>query len=74
LKTQQFFLNLYINKKVLFQVSIIKKTLKTQTQDSDEGMNTDMRDALHGGHSDKSKKGFRVKNLRGNSAKFWQKS
>ncbi|XP_034247898.1 COP9 signalosome complex subunit 7b [Thrips palmi] len=56
------------------EITNIKKTLKTQTQDSDEGMNTDMRDALHGGHSDKSKKGFRVKNLRGSSAKFWQKS
>ncbi|KAK3907857.1 COP9 signalosome complex subunit 7b [Frankliniella fusca] len=58
------------------EVANIKKTLKTQTQDSDEAMNTDMREASgHGGHSsDKSKKGFRVKNLRSSSAKFWQKS
>ena len=58
------------------EVANIKKTLKTQTQDSDELMNTDMREASgHGSYSsDKSKKGFRVKSLRSGSAKFWQKS
>ncbi|KAJ1527723.1 hypothetical protein ONE63_007682 [Megalurothrips usitatus] len=58
------------------EVANIKKTLKSQTQDSDEAMNTDMREQSgHGSHqTDKSKKGFRVKNLRSGSAKFWQKS
>ncbi|XP_054286834.1 COP9 signalosome complex subunit 7b-like [Macrosteles quadrilineatus] len=57
------------------EVVNIKKTLKAQTQDSDEPMNTcrldlDSREAAASG-SDKMKKGIKAKGLRG-SGKFWQ--
>ncbi|GLH04825.1 hypothetical protein R5R35_003585 [Gryllus longicercus] len=50
----------------------IKKTLKTQTQDSEEAMATDSREAVAQG-GEKGKKTIKVKGLRG-ASKFWQKS
>ncbi|PNF31470.1 COP9 signalosome complex subunit 7a [Cryptotermes secundus] len=50
----------------------IKKTLKTQSQDPDEAMATDSREAVAQG-GDKGKKPIKAKGLRG-SSKFWQKS
>lgn len=54
-----------------FQVINIKKTLKTQAQDTDEAMATDSREAVAQG--DKGKKPVKAKGLRA-SGKFWQKS
>ncbi|XP_066997996.1 COP9 signalosome complex subunit 7a isoform X2 [Anabrus simplex] len=54
------------------EVSNIKKTLKTQSQDTEEAMATDSREALAQG-GDKGKKPMKSKGLRG-SGKFWQKS
>ncbi|PSN48232.1 hypothetical protein C0J52_03596 [Blattella germanica] len=50
----------------------IKKTLKTQSQDPDEAMATDSREAIAQG-GDKGKKPIKAKGIRG-SSKFWQKS
>lgn len=49
----------------------IKKTLKTQTQDSDDAMATDSREAIAQA-GDKGKKIVKTKGIRG-SGKFWQK-
>ncbi|KDR12141.1 COP9 signalosome complex subunit 7a [Zootermopsis nevadensis] len=54
------------------EVSNIKKTLKTQSQDPDEAMATDSREAVAQG-AEKGKKSIKAKGLRG-SSKFWQKS
>ncbi|KAG8229937.1 hypothetical protein J437_LFUL011081 [Ladona fulva] len=53
------------------EVVNIKKTLKTQVQDTDEVMATDSREAV--AQCDKGKKQLKSKGLRG-SGKFWQKS
>ncbi|XP_046389929.1 COP9 signalosome complex subunit 7a isoform X1 [Ischnura elegans] len=53
------------------EVVNIKKTLKTQAQDTDEAMATDTREAV--AQCDKGKKQMKSKGLRG-SGKFWQKS
>lgn len=50
----------------------IKKTLKTQSQDTDEAMATDTREAVAQG-GDKGKKSFKGVRIR-SSGKFWQKS
>jgi len=50
----------------------IKKTLKAQSQDPDEAMATDSREAVAQG-GEKGKKPIKAKGLRG-STKFWQKS
>ncbi|XP_046995186.1 COP9 signalosome complex subunit 7a [Schistocerca americana] len=51
----------------------IKKTLKTQTQDTDEAMATDTRETASQ-TGDKGKKPFKGKGIRSSSGKFWQKS
>ncbi|XP_073970582.1 COP9 signalosome subunit 7 [Rhodnius prolixus] len=52
------------------EINNIKKTLKTQSQDVEEAMATDSREAIAQG--DKMKKSIKSKMLRG-STKFWQK-
>jgi hypothetical protein len=56
----------------MYQIINIKKTLKTQSQDADEAMATDSREAVAQG-GEKGKKPIKAKGLRG-SSKFWQKS
>ena len=56
----------------LSQIINIKKTLKTQSQDQDESMATDSREAV-AQCGEKGKKPMKNKGLRG-SGKFWQKS
>lgn len=69
---------LYINIDESFGLKVvnIKKTLKAQTQDSDEPMDTrrldlDSREAMAQG-GDKMKKSVKGKGIRGSSSKFWQ--
>lgn len=57
---------------LFFQIVNIKKTLKTQSQDTDEAMATDTREAVAQG-GDKGKKSFKGVRIR-SSGKFWQKS
>ncbi|XP_075237443.1 COP9 signalosome subunit 7 [Lycorma delicatula] len=54
------------------EVINIKKTLKSQSQDTDESMATDSREAISQVGSDKTKKVVKTKGIRG-SGKFWQK-
>lgn len=56
----------------LYQIINIKKTLKAQSQDPDEAMATDSREAVAQG-GEKGKKPIKAKSLR-SSSKFWQKS
>lgn len=62
----------HYNNCFVFQVANIKKTLKSQTQDTDEAMATDSQGGSSS-QSEKGKKQGKTRGLRG-SGKFWQKS
>lgn len=70
------YLYISIDESFGLKVVNIKKTLKAQTQDSDEPMDTrrldlDSREAMAQG-GDKMKKSVKGKGIRGSSSKFWQ--